>query len=432
MAIRCKLAEILGPREVLRSPSLAVVAILLTSCGKDPIVTHDASLDGGDVSIPHSDTGASPDDARSIDRDSSHRDNSAEPPDAGSPQDSGPQRDSGPTKPKTCMAPDDPYLNPFSRRSAHHRPIGTGAEYASSDHPGTRDWLKATSFGVNVGAPWGVSVAESDEADNRFLDVAAVPRLCDRIEGPFPIKIRFPAEGFDTKVVINKAGCTDGVVVIYDRVLGKVHQIRQYNWSNGAPRGGQYKTWDIKGLGHGTRAGDRVGTSASGVAALFGILRGFEINTPGHKIQHALQIVLGSRPGGANKVMLANEFVLPAVSKDGFCGGSACSGHIPYGALLALPPVAKGGPELDTLGLSEAGRRLAEAVRDYGIYAVDTGAEAGGGAIRADQFVKSNLFQADIAKFHKYIRRVMNNDVLGETVAGGGVPLAPNCAADGG
>jgi hypothetical protein len=45
-------------------------------------------------------------------------------------------------------------------------------------------------------------------------------------------------------------------------------------------------------LGHGTRRGERVGTSASGVAAMFGPLRGHEINTPGYRIEHALQMVL--------------------------------------------------------------------------------------------------------------------------------------------
>ena len=42
----------------------------------------------------------------------------------------------------------------------------------------------------------------------------------------------------------------------------------------------------------------------------------------------------------------------------------------------------------------------------------------------------AKLLRADIRKFHRYIRLVTNNDVLGSPVAGGGEALAPNCAFD--
>lgn len=327
-----------------------------------------------------------------------------------------------------CEGPvNDVFLNPFGKDSAHHRPIGTGAVYASDDDMGTKEWLSASTFNVNVGSPWGVQVAQVAATDPLFT-IKPNPRAENRIID-IPVTIRLPQGGLPDDT---SAPGQDAVAVIYDRSIPRVHQLREYYWNDGKPVAGQYRTWDLRGLGHGVRSGDRVGTSASGVAALFGVLRGDELNTPGRRIQHALQIALPSRPSksGGKPVMLANTAVLPAVSVDGFCGGANCSGHIPYGALLAIPPRAKGGPDLDKLGLSEAGRRFAEAVRDYGIYVVDTGNEAAGGAIRADQFVKKNLIMGDIRKIHQYLRRVMNNDVLGSPVAGGGTPLAPNCAFD--
>lgn len=289
--------------------------------------------------------------------------------------------------------------------------------------------MKNTSRSVNfnAGAPWGVSVASTDGTD-RMQTIGAGPARCDKIKG-LPVTIRFPRNGFITRIVYNSNGCTDGVVVIYDSVAKVPHQLRQYNWNNGHPIAGQHVTWDIAGLGHGVRPGDRVGTSASGVAALFGVLRADEINDrdPDRKIEHALQVSMPRKPGSLN--MLSRKVVLPAVSGDGSMFQDGYNqGNIPYGALLALLPETKGGPNLDKLGLSMRGRRLAEAIRDYGLYAVD-GADAV--AIRTDQYVQNTdeLKQA-MKAIYPYIRMVTNNDVLGSAVAGGGTPLAPNCAFD--
>jgi hypothetical protein len=97
---------------------------------------------------------------------------------------------------------------------------------------------------------------------------------------------------------------------------------------------------------------------------------------------------------------------------------------------MALPPTAKGGPNIDGLGLSARGKRLAEAVRDYGIYAVD-GSDCN--AIRADQHVaNTSELKAALSKLYPHIRMVLNNNVLGTPTAGGGSGLAENCANDAG
>jgi hypothetical protein len=131
------------------------------------------------------------------------------------------------------------------------------------------------------------------------------------------------------------------------------------------------------------------------------------------------------------------------------------TGHVPYGSLWALPPVEKGGPDLSQLELSEKGRRLAECIRDYGLYAVDGG---GATAIRADQDFDPELtreLKAESAKFYRHIRLVENSVpesgkvvfkvgdsatgptggpnrqiIAGGFPAGGGTPLAPNTAID--
>lgn len=293
-----------------------------------------------------------------------------------------------------------------------------------------RDWLQADSFNINVGGPWGVDVASSTSSDP-YKEVKARAIGPDKASG-LPVTIRLPKEGLDTRIGYNTSGNTDGVAVVYDRSSGEAHQLRQFNWNGGKPTAGQYRNWDINGLGHGTRAGQRLGTSASGVAALFGILRGHEVNAAGYAIGHALQIALPRKHLSNQRcnIMLSREIRLPATLRDGSAGqGGNNTGSIPYGALLALPASV----DIGRLGLSEPGRRLAEAIRDYGIYVVDGGG-CTNGAIRADQYVSGGVLsqlKRDIPKIYPHVRMVLNNDVLGNAVAGGGTALAPNCAVDG-
>ncbi len=323
-----------------------------------------------------------------------------------------------------CSAPKDVFLNPFSKNSAHHRPIGTGAQYASSSHAATRDWLKAGSLAINVGGPWGVDAVRVASSD-------PVHRVTGKSNGiGLPASVRLPRGGLITNIQYSSIGSYDGVAVIYDQTSGTAHEMFQYDWNGGRPLASIHKTWNIRGLGHGTASGQRLGTSASGVAMLFGILRGYEINTAGHEIGHALQIGLPAFPNC--KMMLSKQVVLPATARDAFASNAGYNtGNIPYGALMALPRNIN----INSLGLSEPGRRLARALQNYGAYVVDN-AGCGGGAIRADQDVKSqirNQLSGDIPKIYKHMRMVLNNsNVLGTAVAGGGQPLAPNCAFDAG
>ena len=191
----------------------------------------------------------------------------------------------------------------------------------------------------------------------------------------------------------------------------------------------KYRTWEISGLGHGRKSGERVGTSASGVAGLFGVLRGHEINTPGYKIEHALRIGLPRKAASGCLSMLSKDVVLPATGRDrSAMNANNNLGSIPYGALFSLPA----GTDISSLDLSEPGRRLTEAVREYGIYVTDGGGCNAGG-LEADQYVSKEMvriLRKDIRKIYSRMRMVLNNDVFGSPVAGGGDPLAPNCAFD--
>jgi hypothetical protein len=306
-----------------------------------------------------------------------------------------------------CQAPPDTFANPFSKESAHHRPIGSGAVFADRNHPSTISLLKSGFNNINSDNGWGTNIYRSTPADPLKTVTQAGP-----LNSGLPVTLRVPAGA-------SNGSRTDSVVVIVEGGTGIAHQFYQWRWNNGKPTAGIHRSWDTKGPGH---AGSRVGTSASGVAGMFGLLRGHEVNTPGYKIQHALQIALDAK--GACGMMIKNKFVWPAVSTDGFCKDSQfCDGNIPYGALLALPPNVN----IGSLGLSEPGKRLAEALQNYGTYVVDNSLCP---VMRGDQNINGSVRMAlirDMKKLYPLLRMVLNNSA-GQNASGGGTPRAENCA----
>jgi hypothetical protein len=332
-----------------------------------------------------------------------------------------------------CTSPkDDLFANPFTYTSAHHRPIGTGAIYASDTANATKDWLKADLFNINNGNPSGTSLYEVDDGDP-FVQINPAT-TCTASVG-MPINMRIPLGGFPPSTNVNTLECPDNEIVVYDYVNradpndDKVYQLRQFFWNGGSPRAQRNRFLDIRGLGHGLYYGDMVGAPASGVATLFGVLRGVEIGTPGRPIEHALSMGLPRKVGPGCNVMLSRDVRLPATNRDANATqANYNTGHIPYGALMAIPRSVN----ILSLGLGETGVRLAAAIQNYGIY-ITNGGGCTSPALDADQYVTRNqrlALQADIKRFYPFIRMVLNNDVFRSTVAGGGTPLAPNCAFD--
>ena len=210
------------------------------------------------------------------------------------------------------------------------------------------------------------------------------------------------------------ANVADGVVLIADG--NTVHEY--YHWHGGVSAD-VVRVWPIDGDGHSGPGGPRIGVSASGVAGLFGLMRGDEINTPGQPIQHVHQIVLSYAAPPQTKA----QAVWPATSIDKYCDKS-CSGNVPYGALLAVPPTVN----VDKLGLSEPGARLAHALQDYGVYVVDT-TRGPNANMRADQYVDPKVQVAlakDMQKIYPTLRMITNN-AKDQLTSGGGTPRAENC-----
>ena len=322
----------------------------------------------------------------------------------------------------TCAAPRDWFLNPFTARSAQHRPIGTGARLAGPSHPATRDWLTARALAIGGQGADDPVVAATEAADP--LRVVRPLNGCGPVSG-LPITIRLPRAGVPLPATA-AGSCAGWSVVVHDRVTGATHEFGQFRWGGGGPVARLHRGWDIRGLGHGIHPLRRIGLAPSGASALLGLLRGHEIDTPGRPIEHALLAVLPSRAGCRS--LLSSEVVLPAVARDTAAERGGDTGHVPRGALLALPRTV----DLAALRLSEPGRRLATALRDYGVYALDAGG-CTAGRLRTDGAVRPATLarlSSDLARIYPHVRMVLNNDILAQAVAGGGTATAPNCAID--
>jgi len=268
---------------------------------------------------------------------------------------------------------------PFAVDSAQYRSIGSGAKYAPDSDATTRS-LRSVPFG-HLNSPGSSGYGFS------------VYRRGDQASAPTG---------------------AEGVVIIVD---GKTaHEYWHYRGGDNADA--KY-TWAMNGRPEPSGSG-RVGASASGVAGLFGLARGHELNTPGTPIQHVSQITLA-------KSLVKPVAVWPAAHVDGYCKRGECGGSIAYGSLLALPPSVN----VDGLGLSDPGRRLAHALQDYGAYVVDT-TKGDSTNMRADQSVAPAVVakvNRDMAKVYPLLRVVTNNSE-DQAASGGGTPRDQICGMD--
>ncbi len=352
----------------------------------------------------------------------------------------------------------DWYYNPFNKNSAQHRPVGTGAEYADSDHPVTKAWVEfiPANNGLPGGPGWGTInqtfnfghfLTKSDPENNPAVSI--IRKRCDGGSGT-PLG---PWNGADPLTLYPPVGwphsennnlrCSDRACTIYEPETFTGWNFFRYNSTPQTQAEALYN-YDFRGLGHGTVLNERMGTSAFGGVALFGALRAEILMTPGEPINHVLQIVLPRRADHPAQLS-SRSLQWPAVAIDGsaMSNPNDNTGLIPYGALMAIPPVSKGGPDPDTMGLSEVGRRLYDAMVTRGMIMIDGGSNVVTrctGPLPYDLFLQA---RTDYRKLIHHLRLVTNavidadaEYIIGEGYtgslgtptwpAGGGEPLGPN------
>jgi hypothetical protein len=317
-----------------------------------------------------------------------------------------------------CPAYDGHFQNPFSAQSAHHRPIGAGARYSSGgpNDAMVRALLERNFNSINIGVPWGNSIYKAARTD-------ALVTVHVTAAGGASRQVYIPRAAQHDKITGN-----DNNVSIYYPWSDSFIHLRGFDWNDGKPVAERVLTFDADGLGHADHPGDpRVGTSASGVANPFGVVRGFELDGT-IPIRHVIQLTLVGKGDQGITPQLAGVARWPATSVDGFCKttahGDSCTGPIPYGTLFAIP----WNVDLDdpALKLSAPGRRFAQALKEYGLRVVDDGPDS----IRGDQDIDEHtraLVVADMRRVLFKMLRHVENDERNQATSGGGAPRAPNC-----
>lgn len=337
--------------------------------------------------------------------------------------------------------------NPFIAASAHHRPIGSGAVFAGTGTPAATAWETVKGFNVNRGSPYGRMVYSVDASSPR-VTIARNPTHEDPYLNVPASNIAYPAAG------VQFAGHTDNndsVVVFIHKSTGEHCEFRECGpggtlrtASNPMLAGSFRRSWarqngnpDVgvtSGLGHGLALNDRVGHSAAGVAAAFGVIQGWELTSAG-PIGHVLQFLAPGRPDNAKTAgcdqIVSRLRVLPATNVDGYITSPGSGlGPIPYGAVISLPH----GFDLGIFsGLNTLQMKIVMAVLNYGLVLVDTGAAV---AVR----VAHDITDAQVTQIRGALNamrphlRLITNCAWDPTdrrkPTGGGTPRAANTAFD--
>lgn len=158
-------------------------------------------------------------------------------------------------------------------------------------------------------------------------------------------------------------------------------------------------------------------TAASGSWA-GGIMRSWELSTPGNaRMKHCLRVGL-DKPQLKQAATQAGTYQWPAITSDGFWATYA--GSIKMGSLLAIPKTV----DITTLGLPNADAlALAWTLQNFGCYVVDKSGSGSGAftlyaEIGAPATIVNNI-RAGLATIRSQLRLVTNNTA---TTIGGKTP----------
>jgi len=348
----------------------------------------------------------------------------------------------------------DLFLNPFDRLSAHHRPIGAGAEAGvpggtlnprdsdpSYDAPqgiDSRGRLAVVTLfrcgATKQGRKYIYRVSPSDP-DRTIDDLADAPA-----NNKLPVTLRMPSD------VIYPSTDGDDVIVLWPRDGGATDIGDLFsNFEDATSEAKRRREYPFGGtdVADGSDSWDR-GNSASGLRFPGTVLRGFEINPPNPEpIRHALDVTAtrhsnAGAPPSAH--VLGKTHVWPAYYRDSSAGDPGNNtGDIPYGTRVFIRWQDRDLRE--TLGLSARGKVLFDTFLYYGFYVVDgQGQHANGGGVlqlRIDHEVTAEVvadIDAQLQKMLPYLypmrnprRHATETEIYtdGLPYAGGGGPLVP-------
>lgn len=347
----------------------------------------------------------------------------------------------------------DLFVNPYNKLSAHHRPVGAGAEYGVPGTTGepTRGRIAiVTRISLSM-APATKKYIHRVQPTDPLRTITYDPSTGGGAGAGkgLPITLRMPAG-----VPYPSAG-EDRNVVLWPRDGGAVDICTMFYGFNDAVGTARYaKAWPFGGLDYADGA-DRFdeGSGASRLRWPSGVLRGFEINPENPApIRHCFQATATrhSNPDNrkspkapATRHVLGKTYVWPAHGTDaGTTNPAANLGDIPYGTRLVVR--RQDFDQREKLGLSARGRVMFDTLCYYGMYLVDGQGQydaANNGAViqqRCDHSIPREVAEevnAQLMKILPLLWPVRNPRPLdretevfpgdGLPYAGGGGPLDP-------
>lgn len=310
--------------------------------------------------------------------------------------------------------PRDPWLRPFASESIWNTPIGSDAVYVPADLPApARHLLEETTL------------MRMDPADPQRW-VIRLGSWTDRCSGTEDsgMRIHLPDGWTPPDVTSTATPNNPGVFLQPDgRTLVNLNAMERCN-PNG-PLFAQYSD-DADKLFTDLYGDGRLGAhGASNLNQMGGALRPGELDGD-EPIQHALDLLIWAEYlywGGTKE----SSYRWPADNSDSYAGPRRYRGDNPelrMGSLLALPP------ELtpDDLGISsDVGRRLFQALQDYGAYVTDDSAwdatYLGVDAEALGTFPWGDDERADMSEMIQHLAVVANNGP--DSIGGGGEPRRP-------
>ncbi len=308
----------------------------------------------------------------------------------------------------------DPWLRPFSSDSIWNTPIGSEAVYVHAELPHTdRHALEHSTLMRTDPSDPERAVLRTGSWRDRCSGTEDSGRTLHLPDGWAPPMVTDSATPNNPGVFLLPDGRTMYNLGAMGRCSGSGPLYAQWPGDEAAA------VTDLYGDG---RLGAHGGSNLN---QLGGAIRPDEL-TGDQPIRHALDLLVWSEhlAWGGSK---SNSYRWPATTSDSYAAADTYRGDVPdlqMGSLLALPPDVTA----DQLGIETAvGRRLFQALQDYGAYVTDDSAwdatYLGVDSAAIGTFPWGDAERADMARMVTALHVVANNGP--DSVGGGGQPRVP-------
>lgn len=309
---------------------------------------------------------------------------------------------------------------PFLKTSAWNIPIGLGATLEGPTATKTANFLQMNTirmgffeFGPGTypfGGCWFELAEAGDETATVYHDGVGTGI------GMPQANIKMP----DVRFLDNTSG--DRNIIVIDPDGDTVRKFYHFRWTGSRYEAELCRVHSLSGLGHGTTPGDRVGSSASGVALIGGYLKPSIVETPGREWPNMIHITVprNALPNSTGALSILNTSTrLPATTIDSHPARN--DGENDYGEVYTVETSLN----LDSFGFDDIQMRFAQCVRRRGLMIVDGGGTVNGGfrAFNGISVSAAEKINAAASALHPYLRRITNGTWFnGQTTRGGGQP----------